>query len=254
MRLWPHKRARGNYYELLKRLHVLLKPTTYVEIGIRDGESFELARAAACAIGVDPNPQLRYTLWPRAKVFSMTSDAFFASHDLRKELDGNPVELAFIDGMHLFEFALRDFINLERHACKTSTILVHDCYPIDGITSSRERTTATWSGDVWKLIVCLKKYRPDLELTTVDVRPTGLGIIRNLDPHSRVLLSSLEKICEEFIPLDFEWIAQDKAGHLNRLDNDWNQIRQLFGLPGRTGIGGFCESALGALRRERAAK
>jgi len=91
-------------------------------------------------------------------------------------------------------------------------------------------------------------------LTTVDVRPTGLGIIRNLDPHSRVLLSSLEKICEEFIPLDFEWIAQDKAGHLNRLDNDWNQIRQLFGLPARTGVGGFCESALGALRRERAAK
>lgn len=225
-----------------------MKPGTYVEIGIRQGESFEFARAAAHAIGVDPNPLLRYPLWSEAKVFPMTSDEFFASHDLHKELDGNPVELAFIDGMHLFEFALRDFINLERYARRSSTILVHDCYPIDAITASRERTTQTWSGDVWKLIVCLKKFRPDLELTTIDVPPTGLGIIRNLDPGSTFLQSRLESICQEFIPLDFEPIASEKARHLNRLENDWNRIRILFGVRAKTGVAGVFESALSAFR------
>jgi hypothetical protein len=33
---------------------------------------------------------------------------------VRALLGGLPVELGFIDGMHLFEFALRDFMNLER--------------------------------------------------------------------------------------------------------------------------------------------
>jgi hypothetical protein len=243
MRLWPYKRKSKNYYQLLKRLHALLKPRSYVEIGVRHGKSFALATTAIHAIGIDPKPQLRYSLWPGAKVFPMTSDAFFAKYDLRKELGGNPVDLAFVDGMHLFEFALRDFIQLEKNARRSSTILVHDCYPIDAVTSCRDRTTQRWSGDVWKLIVCLKKYRPDLELATVDIRPTGLGILRNLDPDSRVLESSFEKICGEFIPLGYEWLAEDKTSHLNRIDNDWHQIRTFFGLPARTGFVSLFENA-----------
>ena len=43
-----------------------------------------------------------------------TSDAFFASGFLGKL--GIVPDFAFIDGMHLFEFALRDFINVEKHA------------------------------------------------------------------------------------------------------------------------------------------
>ena len=115
MSFWPFNKSKADYRDLLKRLHNLLKPATYVEIGIRYGKSFNLARATPHAIGVDPNPLLNCPLWPGAKVFSMTSDAFFASHDLSKELGGKPVELAFIDGLHLFEFALRDFINLEKY-------------------------------------------------------------------------------------------------------------------------------------------
>ena len=107
-----------------------------MEIGIQQGESFELAKTAKWAIGVDPRPRLRYELWPGAKVFSMTSDAFFASYDLQKELGGNPVELAFIDGRHLFEYALRDFINLEKHGGRSSTILV-------AVVRSREAVTAS---------------------------------------------------------------------------------------------------------------
>ena len=50
-----------------------------------------------------------------ATIYELTSDEFFARYDL-SELLGGPVELAFIDGLHLFEQVLRDFVNLERHS------------------------------------------------------------------------------------------------------------------------------------------
>ena len=39
------------------------------------------------------------------------------------------VRLAFIDGMHLFEFALRDFINTERHCSPKAVIVFDDILP-----------------------------------------------------------------------------------------------------------------------------
>lgn len=228
MPLLPAKSAGADYYALLKRLHLLLEPRTYVEIGIRQGQSLSLAKTTKHSVGIDPAPDVKAPLPPGAKVFRMTSDDFFARHNLHRELEGHPVDLAFIDGMHLFEFALRDFINLEKYCSPASTILVHDCYPIDAVSAARERTTAVWSGDVWKLLLCFKRYRPDLELTTIDVPPTGLGIIRNLDPGSTVLADSLDKICTEYIPFDYDQMAPKKAEALSRMDNDWKRIRALF--------------------------
>lgn len=228
MRPFAPKSVASDYYALLERLHGFLQPRTYVEIGFREGQSFALAKTAAHSVAIDPAPAPRAALPSGAKLFRMTSDAFFAEHDLRAELGGHPLDLAFIDGMHLFEFVLRDFINLEKYCERGSTILVHDCYPIDEATAARERTTTMWSGDVWKLVLCLKKNRPDLRVACVDVPPTGLGIIRNLDPSSTVLSRSLPAICDEFIPCEYERIAADKAGQLNRIDNDWAEVRALL--------------------------
>jgi len=116
--------------------------------------------------------------------------------------------------MHLFEFALRDFVNLERYCGPQSTILVHDCNPLDAAMAARKQTQLLWSGDVWKLIPCLKKYRPDLKIRTVDVAPTGLTIIRGLDPASSTLSSRLREIEQEFVPLDFDEAVTDKAQNL----------------------------------------
>jgi hypothetical protein len=217
-----------HYYDLLARLQKLLQPRTYVEIGIRTGESFALAKTAVRSVAIDPAPDLKAALPAGARLFKLTSDDFFASHDLRAELGNKAVDLAFIDGMHLFEFALRDFINLEKHCGPASTILVHDCYPQDAVSSARERTTVFWSGDVWKLVPCLKKYRPDLLIATVDSPPTGLTVIRRLDPNSTVLSQNLEKIYAEFIPRQYEDVAPNKAEQLNRMDNHWGRVRQLF--------------------------
>jgi hypothetical protein len=228
---FSRKSAETDYYQLLERIHSLLKPRTYVEIGIRQGHSLRLAKTASASVGIDPAPALEQPPRRGARVFPMTSDEFFARHNLAEELGQQKVDMAFVDGMHLFEFALRDFANLEKFCHKDSTILVHDCYPVDRVSAARERTTQIWSGDVWKLIVCLKKYRPDLWLCTVDVPPTGLGIIRRLDPGSTTLTPLLDGLYEEFVPYDYSRIEPDKAQQLNRVENRWNEIKALFSAP-----------------------
>src|SRR5262249_40566888 len=154
-------------------------------------------------------------------IFAKTSDAFFAQHDLFKELDERPIDLAFLDGMHLFSFALRDFINVERYCTPTSTCLVHDCFPLDERTAACTRATNFWSGDVWKLILCLKKHRPDLKIHTIATAPTGLAIIRALDAKSTILRDQLERICDEFAKLPYAVLDNDKNGKLNLVANNW---------------------------------
>ena len=89
------------------------------------------------------------------------------------ELGGKTVDLAFIDGMHQFEFALRDFINVEKLCSPDSVILIHDVYPIDATSAARERISWFWSGDIWRLILMLKKYRPDLTVNVIGAAANG---------------------------------------------------------------------------------
>jgi tetratricopeptide (TPR) repeat protein len=224
-----------HYMKLLERIHAHLRPRTYIEIGIFAGASFGLAGAPTAAIGIDPEPRLASPPSPRHRIFRQTSDAFFAEHDVAALFGGVPVELALIDGMHHFEFALRDFVNLERCSAPQGTILVHDCYPIDAVSSARERLTEFWSGDVWRLILALRKWRPELVIHTVAVPPTGLAVVRNLDPGSRVLAENLERVCAEFLAVGYDAIADRKREALNVCAGDWEQVRRLLDAPPRPG-------------------
>jgi hypothetical protein len=200
-----------------------------VEIGISFGRVLQLVRPPTQAIGIDPEPRLLAPPAPNHRVFAETSDAFFANHDLRAEFGGLPVDLAFIDGMHHFDFALRDFANLERASSRDSTILIHDCFPRDRESAARTRQTTFWSGDTWKLIVLLKKYRPDLSIDTLAAPPTGLGMVRNLDPASRFLSENHDRLVAEFLALDYAYLERDKAQKLSLFPNAPDNIRALLG-------------------------
>jgi tetratricopeptide (TPR) repeat protein len=219
------------YFDVLRRIIAQLKPRTYVEIGVFRGDSLKLVRGAEAVVGIDPQPQLTWTLDPHMRIFNETSDAFFEKYDLTRELAGRTVDLAFIDGLHLFEFALRDFANLERCCHRNSTIVVHDCYPIDALSASREPRPVNWSGDVWRLIVLLKKYRPDLEIHTIATAPTGLTIVSNLDPASTFLRDNLPRLYEEFLALDYSYLDTNKDEKLGLVPNDWSTIAPLLRSP-----------------------
>jgi hypothetical protein len=214
--------------QVLARIHEHLRPRTYLEVGVETGLSMRLLRPGTQAIGIDPEPKLTESLPPQVKFFRQTSDEFFAQHDARAQFGGLPVDLAFIDGMHHFDAALRDFVNLERLCHRESTILIHDCFPHDRKTSQRERATDFWSGDVWRLVVLLKKHRPDLSIHTLAAPPTGLCVVRNLDPGSEYLRANLARVTEEFLRLDYAYLRGDRAGKLNLVPNDWSFVERLL--------------------------
>lgn len=217
-----------HYLEVLGRIHETLRPRTYLEIGVARGDSIRLAGPGTRAIGVDPEPQIANPLPPQVQLISTTSEAFFAQTDAARALGGHPVDLAFIDGMHQCEFTLRDFINIERHCTPVSTVLIHDCYPFNRVTSERERRTVFWTGDVWRMIVALRRHRPDLQVNVIAAPPSGLAVVRRLDPASNVLSERYDAIVAEMLALDYSMLEPDKPGVLNRFPNEWERVAELL--------------------------
>jgi len=217
-----------DYFAVLGRIHRYLKPQTYLEIGVSKGKSLERVLPETAVIGVDPEPQLAKPLGNNQKLFTATSDDFFAQHDLRAEFGGRPVDMTFIDGMHRFEFALRDFINVERYCARSSVILMHDCYPLDARTAQREQQTGFWSGDVWRLLLLLRERRPDLVVRTIATPPTGLGIVLNPDPESRVLGAQVDELIREYLAKDFSVLEGRQSEALGLVANEWPAIRALL--------------------------
>ena len=217
-----------DYFRVLGRIHRYLRPRTYLEIGVSRGESLELVQPATQVLGIDPQPKLPRPPPANVRIYRETSDDFFARYDPRAELGGSPVELAFIDGLHHFEYSLRDFLNVERCCSPSSVILIHDCYPLDARTAQREQVTGFWSGDVWRLLLLLRTVRPDLVVRTIATPPTGLGIVLNPDPGSRVLSERSGELTAEYLAKDFSVLAGRQPEALGLLENRWSAIRALL--------------------------
>lgn len=186
-----------DYIHVLADLHQILAPRSYLEIGIRFGRSLALAQGAA--IGVDPAPEIRVELPSSTRVFTQMSDDFFADH--ASTIFVEPVDLAFIDGLHLFEAALRDFMNIERVVGPNAILVVDDVLPNHPAQAERLRRTRVWTGDVWRLVPILQRWRPDLTLILLDTSPSGLLLVTGLDPANRVLWENYNPIVREALAM-----------------------------------------------------
>jgi tetratricopeptide (TPR) repeat protein len=219
------------YLDWLEKLYHFLKPRNVIEIGVSQSASLARVPAPAIAIGVDPVPSVIYPLQTEAHIFAETSDDFFARRNVRELLRGEPLSIGFIDGSHLFEQALRDFINLEKYCGPNSLIMFHDTVPLDELTQRREPETHFSTGDVWKTILCLKQCRPDLEIFTIATAPTGLTLVLGLDPSSDVLTKNYEHAVARFIDRGFSEVEHNLSSELNLVPNDWNVVeRRLKGI------------------------
>ena len=188
------------YLDFLKALHDRLAPPTYMEIGIRHGDSLALAERAA--VGIDPFYDLRTELRDDVQLFRETSDEYFDREQPLEPFRGARVAFSFIDGMHLAEFVVRDFANVERVADWTSVIVFDDILPRTAEEASRDRRTRAWTGDVFKALAALERHRPDLICLRVDTEPTGLGVVLGLDPLDRTLREHYDAIVAESVTPD----------------------------------------------------
>ena len=213
-----------NYAAILSRLHRHLKPVGYAEIGVATGASMALAEADTHCVGIDPCPRVTATIAARARLYPVTSDDFFARYKLFEELGAERLDLAFIDGLHLFEQALRDFINLEKYSHPGTVVMIHDCYPPTELSAARDRVMAYWAGDVWRMIPLLVKYRPDLNVGVIPSLPSGLGMVTGLDASSTVLEERFEEVVAEFMALEYHELETRRDELLPPLRNDWDTI------------------------------
>jgi hypothetical protein len=184
-----------HYHDVLRQIETILKPQWYLEIGSRSGTS--IAHRRCNFVAVDPVFAIKSDVFHNAQqmhFMQMTSDDFFASGFLGK-LRITP-DWAFIDGMHLFEFALRDFMNAEKAMAPDGLIALHDVCPYSHAMEVRQpapdNTLKGWTGDVWKTMVVLKELRPDLQIDLLTAHSTGLGVVRGLDPNDQILTQNYE--------------------------------------------------------------
>ncbi len=197
-----------DYLDFLAKYHEIVKPKNYFEIGTNLGKSFRLAKCPKLA--VDPEFKLKYDpvgASPAVHLFQTTSDEFFQNYDLKAFLPGG-VDTAFLDGLHLFEFLLRDFMNTEKCIHGSSVVFLHDCYPFLAEIADRKWNSEArqlpqwrlaWAGDVWKLLLIFREYRSDLEIHILDCQPTGLVVIRGMNSNSEVLKQNYDQILARFL-------------------------------------------------------
>ena len=225
-------------HKLLAIIHSKLSPEFYFEIGVQTGKSLALAKCEA--LGIDPMPLINVALGSNAKVISASSDAFFEQKS--DVLLTKTIDLAFIDGMHLFEYALRDFMNTERHAKPHSLIVIDDIYPGHADQAKRNRCTRAWTGDVWKVKAVLQQYRPDLVILAIDAYPTGLLIITGLDPNNTVLQDNYTEIVHKFI--SYETVPADIMQRSDAVSGSSEQIHKLIDLAKESKKQGFGATAI----------
>lgn len=189
-----------------QRIHAKYLFDWYMEIGCRTGTIFSNARSKT--IAVDPYFKVTSNVIgskPALHIFQAKSDEFFGSKFM--ENNGIKLSLSFLDGMHLFEYLLRDFINTERNSQPDGVIAMHDCCPMDIAMTTRDLQKIPpdcWTGDVWKLIPILQEYRPDLQITVLNCFGTGLVLVSNLAPESDVLRNNYDAIVKAYVDVDLK--------------------------------------------------
>lgn len=227
-------------HELLRAIHARLEPSTYFEIGVRKGVSLALSRVPS--VGVDPFYMVTHELRCDVHLVRTTSDEFFARKHPFAHFDRPVVDLAFIDGMHLAEFALRDFINCEKYCHPSSVIVIDDVLPRTVAEGGRGRVGSAdggaWAGDVYKIIDVMRRSRPDLVVLEMDTQPTGTLVVLLPDPSDRALAAAYDAAVPEMVVPDPQDVPHHILSRAGALDPTillaapiWDALRAARSLP-----------------------
>ncbi len=146
-------------------------------------------------------------------MFRTTSDEYFARPDPLGATDGRPFDLAFIDGLHLFEYSLRDFIHAEQHSRYGSVIVFDDVLPRSRDDAARERhTRASGPATSSRSAPCWPATARTSAVVTVDTVPTGLMLVMGLDPDNTALTENYAQILADSGQPTRRWCRRRSSG------------------------------------------
>jgi len=210
----------------------------YLEIGVRRGRTFLHVRAQK-KIAVDPEfkislrDRVHWTLRNpcnlRAKYCEVESDQFFAEN--ASLLHRHRPDVVLVDGLHLFEQSLQDVLNSLAFLNEGGVIVMHDCNPLSEPDAARAETaeiavevmqrypswSGAWNGDVWKTVVYIKRYLPQLSVFVLNC-DHGLGVIQGSLPAGH---AENRDAIEEFVSLPYSFLENDRERLLNLKSPDY---------------------------------
>jgi hypothetical protein len=186
----PFSDASSHFHAVLAKLHKIIEPNFYLEIGVGCGHSLALAKCKS--IGIDPVVQERVPLGPNVQIITASSDEFFGV--LADQWLTVPPELVLLDGMPLVDYILRALSAIEALSLPHTVVAIPGIYPRVPEEATRHRTDANWLGDLWKLPEILSTYRPDFKLLELDVEPAGLLLVTALDPKNTVFFDKRKEL------------------------------------------------------------
>lgn len=213
------KKKLSNYLEIgVCNGHVFFRVNSRFKLAVDPAFTFDTARKIGKSI-VNP-----YNLFNR--YFTKTSDAFF-KEDAPGILSQKKIQLALVDGLHEYAFALRDVENTLRYLTDDGVIIMHDCNPqteeeAGTLEQWRVRGSGQWNGDVWKAVLHLRSLRKDINVFVLDC-DQGLGIVTKRKPESTLGFSQ-----QEISHLTYQQLAANRKEWLNLKPADY--FYEYFGL------------------------
>ena len=188
-----------NRFDIINSIASKIKASDYLEIGVYDGYCFERVMIPN-KDAVDPDSPFRHTN------FRMTSDKFFDYLNPKKGYD-----IIFIDGLHVHEQSLRDFINSEKHLNPGGFIIFHDTNPPTKSHATDECKSGDWNGSVYKTIITLRSEWPNLNIFTVD---TDWGVTVVTKGWQKRMILNLERC------LNYDFFDENRKEILNLISVD----------------------------------
>lgn len=214
--------------EVLNAIILKKNVKNYLEIGVNRGKCLFNIKGGEKRFAVDPF--FNFNVWKKIKAiaknadnlkndyFEVTSDVFFEQN--QKLLSENKTDLAFIDGLHTYKQCLTDTLNTVNYLDKNGIIVLHDCNPLDelaafpavSIDDAREQLKDNinwkniWNGDVWKVIVYVRKHHPELTAFVLDT-DHGLGFIYKKE---RTSLPQFFDVLENIDELGYEFFDKNR--------------------------------------------
>ena len=158
---------------LIVELVSLLKPYTYIELGVKSGYTFnKISPLVKRAIGVDQAGFRGIVEYPHIELRKMTTDAF-------AEIWVGDIDFLFIDACHEKEQVLEDFNNFFPWVKSyTGIICMHDTYPI-----KKELAVDGYCGTAWEAAKEIRNksiYNKFCEIVTIPGPWFGMSIIRKV--------------------------------------------------------------------------
>jgi hypothetical protein len=208
-----------NRHQFLAKLHELTRPRTYLEIGIESGYSMSLTRVPS--VGIDPDFNIRAEILADVHLARTTSDEFFARKEPLAHLPIPVLDLSFIDGMHLAEYVLRDYLAVERFTTPASVVVFDDMLPRSVDEAARRRHTKYWTGDVFKALDALREQRPDLLVVEVATTGTGTGLVLFPDASRKGILPGYDDWVSAALSDDPQEVPDVLLDRSRAVDPEW---------------------------------